>query len=201
MTDHRAPRDERVESSILPIVAPNENRVPTWIFAIAVGVSAILLFLVLETERRAAQLPAVQRPTLDLADVPSFIPMLEIPPESARTPVPVTGGGPPPSLLTIPFGSPLGSAPLAARRTPPVSPLAAPYVPPPNETAPPPAGSPAVVIDTSTSSPAGSSPSTSSSANGQITQNGSLSDTPARAGRLADRSTTFIQGTLIHAVL
>ena len=201
MTDETSPSGEAVERGVLPIVARSRAGVPGWLLAVAAGVAAILLFVVLDARRRAAEAPPVRPQAADMVDVPASIPTLQIPPEPAAT----APASPAPGMLpsNVPLGSPLGPVPIVARQAPPPAYYSpGPLIPPPAMRTPQAAvsGGPAVVIDTSTT---GGTPGTQPAAASATAANpgGLTSTTRVQASKLADKSTTVTQGTLIHAVL
>jgi type IV secretion system protein VirB10 len=186
-----------VAKDIRPNVGTAACRIPLWVLAGVTAIAAIALFNVLETRRKSLAAPAVTAP---IAGAAAFAPPppLAIPP--APAPAPVASGSPAPATaiaVAIP-ATPI--RPLPAVEPQPV------YVPQPQ----------APVAHTTESARTDRSavlvidqgaqtrlePERAESAAEPASRSEQPRDTSrARAGALANRSTTIVQGTLIQAVL
>lgn len=195
MTRANSPRPAGApEADIRPVVARHRVQAPVWLLSGVVVLGGILLFSVLDGQRRAATAPTTQIRAVDRVHMPSALPPLYLPPEPP----------PPPAL-------PSGSDILAATPSfpPPAPPAPATPVPaqPPLPNYPAPAFAPAapapmpvsvqgggngavLVIDTTTAPGQGG-------ADGAVTG----AHNPVRTNRIGRQSTTVPQGTLIPAVL
>jgi len=202
VSDETSLAGEPGERGVLPVVGRGRTGVPGWLLVVLAGVAAILLFAVLDARRRAAEAPPVRPQALDLADLPATVPTLQVPAEPIAAAPPQIAPAYPPS--NVPLGSPLGPVPIVGRQA---TPVAAYYAPGPlipargQRPVAAPSGGPAVVIDTSTPGTATVAPVTASGGAASVALNGVPSTMRVHAGRLADKSTTVTQGTLIHAVL
>ncbi|WP_343519945.1 TrbI/VirB10 family protein [Sphingomonas sp.] len=172
-----------------------------WVFVAAAGIAAVILFAILETRRQSLSTPAV---TARSADAGTFAPppALVIPP--AYTPPPLPAPQPVRAVpATLP---PPPTAPV--RAAPPPEPQIV-YAPAPQpQPAPPPEpareySSTMLVIDqgaqTRREAADRNEGSDGPAARGQAAL--ARDTSRARAGALANRSTTIVQGTLIQAVL
>ena len=198
------PGDPRVaanggESNVAPMVALPRGG-PSWIvIAIGMAILGVLLFTMLDSRRRAAEVPAVRASAADrLPGSGAAAPTLYVPPVPA----------PPPAQVVTVQPEPVRQLP-----APPPQIIYVPQPAPPQQQqqveAPPPqhaSNSPALVYDgtapdtaAAAAPAAGATPGAADSAqSGAAT---SVAGTRARAGTLANRSTTVPQGTLIPAVL
>lgn len=190
MNKHTAP--ETVIRDVRPVVARAGGQTPGWLLLGVAGFGGVLLFMVLDGQRRAATAPATEVRTADVVQTPSALPPLYIAPDMPPPPVSVS-----PALETQPSLQPAPQAPppppppsppsVYQPQAPYVPPQQPPYVPPQPTLAPQPVASsgPALVIDT-TGAP-------------DRTEGGAL--VPATAERISRPATTVPQGTLIPAVL
>lgn len=193
-------------ADIRPIVAHGPSRAPVWLFSGGVVLGAILLFTVLDANRRAFTAPATQRAAADGVQLGAPLPPLVILPELYSPPPP-----PPPTAgfgSVAPFAPQPIPQPVPAGR-PPVPAQYGPQPPPPGYSPPPmfvPAqaapqpqtstsSASALVIDTTTGRQA---PATEPSQAGGETAGQGGRATSTRIGR---RANTVAQGTLIPAVL
>jgi len=196
------PGDPRVaqpggENNVAPMVALPRGG-PSWIvIAIGMAILGVLLFSVLDSRRRAAEVPAVRPSASDrlsgaasAAPPALYVPPAPLPPEPVVTaqPEPVRQlPPPPPQIIYVPQPAP-----------PPQQ--------QPIEQAPPPRASaePALVYD-GTGIEGGAAPATGDKEGADGAPPGasaiSVAGTRARSGVLANRSATVPQGTLIPAVL
>lgn len=193
--DARSPRPRgATEADIRPVVARHRGDAPVWLLSGAVVLGGVLLFGVLDGQRRATTAPTTQVRTVDRVNMPSALPPLYLPPEPPPPP-PL-----PPRPETLVATPPPAPAPPQVPVTPvPVQPplpnFPAPAFAPPAPTSMPiPAqsgGNGAVlVIDTTASREEVGSDGAAAGAND-----------PVRTTRLRRRSMTVPQGTLIPAVL
>ncbi|WP_341021708.1 TrbI/VirB10 family protein [Brevundimonas diminuta] len=207
----RNARDPRPAASpgadIRPVVAGRQGPMTVWLAAGGVALGAVLLFNLLDGQRRARTAPTTTLAAAGVAGPSQALPPLHILPETP---------GPPPPPEPSAMQDADGAAPMAQVPTqpqPPQSPFA-PQPPPPNY-APPPwlnepqppqappqmpltsSGASALVIDT-TSSPR----SDMGAEDGTPTNGGAVRESGAvQTSRLTRRSSTVAQGTLIPAVL
>lgn len=187
---------------IRPSVAREGGQIPTWAIIGAVVIGGVLLFSVLDHQRRAASAPAIQPQRNDQLQMVSALPPLVIPADPAPPP-------PPPSEIEL--AQPATTTSQAILAAPANTPAPyAPQPPPPNYT--PPSYLPQPPQSQPPSQPAASSSSalvidTTTSARGNTSQTDKQDGaTPAvegaiRADILQRRSTTVPQGVLIPAVL
>lgn len=206
MTSRAIGEDPRVSGAdapsgdVRPVVALPRRGLPTWALILFMGLAALLLFIVLDSRRRAAVAPAIQPSPSDRLATPAPPPPLvlsQAPPvaepplvqQPVVTAPPITGREvPPPQPRTVYVQQPMPSQ--------------QPIMEPPQPPAPI-SSEPALVMDTSAPRP------TAAAAGGDEGQSGGAqaSATPtifgarARAGALANPSSTVPQGTLIPAVL
>jgi type IV secretion system protein VirB10 len=197
------PHDPRVrppdagEESVKPVV-PLPRRGPSGlVFGIGAVVAAVLLFSVLDARRRSLSAPSTRERAADQLAIaapppPLFVPR-EIPqPSVALVPVPAPPPPPPPpappQIVYVPQPVPVPAAPAAE---------AAPA--PPQRVA----NSPALVFDSGPPAAAEGAPAaaTAEAENVPAASGAAVAGTRTRAGVLANRSTTVVQGTLIQAVL
>ncbi|HSX54268.1 MAG TPA: TrbI/VirB10 family protein [Sphingomonas sp.] len=193
-------------SAALKDVRPNvgvaRRQLPVWVYVGVAGIAAAILFTVLESRRRSLAAPAV---AARVAGPGSFAPppALAIPP--AYVPVPALAE---PSALPTPTPQVIAALPAAVRAMPLMEPQPA-YVPP---VQPPIAREPepvradkSAVLVIDQGAPArrdSANRDAGGDASAQQSQSAPPRDTSrARAGALANRSTTIVQGTLIQAVL
>ncbi|MFY0400910.1 MULTISPECIES: TrbI/VirB10 family protein [Brevundimonas] len=194
------------EADIRPVVAGRQGPMTVWLAAGGVALGAVLLFNLLDGQRRARTAPTTTLAAAGVAGPSQALPPLYIPPETPGPPPPPE----PPAMQDAGGAAPMAQVPL--QPPPPQSPFA-PQPPPPNY-APPPwlnepqpsqappqmqassSGASALVIDT-TSSPRGDTGAEDGPTNG-----GAVRETGAvQTSRLTRRSSTVAQGTLIPAVL
>jgi type IV secretion system protein VirB10 len=186
------------EASARPVVAIGRKGLPTWAFALIAGLAAILLFVGLESRRRAAEpQEGGSKPSAFQSDPP---PPLVLPQQYA----PGDLGQVPQPQLSTPMPDAGVPGPLSPGRFRPV-------ISQGGSTAPPPAVSPsfggwqgggAMVID-SGGVPGGISSPTGAS-NSAAMPNAMQMGSPAarmRASKLANPAYTVSQGVLIPAVL
>ena len=177
---------------VRPVVALPRRGLPGWMLVVLALAAGALLFTILESRRRAATAPAVQ--PIQTVATPAPPPLL-VPPEprlAERAPVPA------PSPTQQPPTAAPAPQPQIVYVPQPTSPP--PYVEP---QAPPPRVStePALVLDAG--GPAATQPGGETQAGdaAALTLATGIAGSRARAGALANRSTTVPQGTLIQAVL
>lgn len=187
------------EADIRPIVAKRGDGAPFWLLIGGVVLGGVLLFSVLDAQRRALTAPTTQVRTADAMQMSAALPPLYIIPEPPPPPAPPLSG--PSEILTAPplqQASPQPPASPFAPQPPPPN-----YAPPPWASSPPPMAAPpqpsasssaVLVIDTTTGSATISNPD--SAATAERAEQGSV-----QATRLDRRATTVPQGTLIQAVL
>ncbi len=208
------PRDVR------PHVATAPRGASTLLIAGGIGIAAISLFLLLESNRQSNMVPSVRPTTRDRAAASGRpdIPPLYVPPAPlpvAAAPV-VVAPAPQATLQPAPAGPPrIVYVPQSMPPSMPALPAQPMYAPPPPARA---SGEAALVIDTTTADDASAahaaaeSPRTSpDSSGGEIrpinpfaTINSATTAAPgarARASMLGGRPTTVLQGTLVPAVL
>lgn len=211
-SDPRPPLSNDAE--IRPVVARQGKQVSIWVMAAGLAVGAVLLFLVLDGQRRAASAPSIQARPVDTMQTVQAPPPLYILPEP---PVPTPPPAPP--VATMPPAFPQPSLPAQPMRPAPLQPIPFAPQPPPPGYAPPPTYTPpqnfapsqalpsmgqglgastsaALVIDTT----AGGS-ARGATASDSPNPSTSVQDTAVRSGRLRRTATTVPQGTLIPAVL
>ncbi|HEX8512747.1 MAG TPA: TrbI/VirB10 family protein [Allosphingosinicella sp.] len=202
------PESPSAEQDVRPVVALPRSGLPTAVLVAGMIAAAVILFLILDSRRRAPAEPAVAARASDVAGTAAPPPPLYIPPTVQAVPVTVAPPAPAPAT----------AQPEPVRiPTPQYIPQPIPYTPPqpqpfvqtfqPPAAAAPPrqAGGPTLVLDTSTAPPSGASGPGASGPGGQ----GGLSDAfagdqsvdRARSGIFANRATTVAQSTLIPAVL
>lgn len=195
------PRDD---ADIRPVVSGRGGQASLWLGLGGVLIGGLLLFFVLDGQRRAATAPSTQARSADTIATlqpppPLYIlpeppvpppPSLEAPVMTPPTPVPTPSQPvPSPSLQPIPFAP----QPPPPGYTPPQG-----FTPPPVMPSPqggPASSSAALVIDTAASTaPRGD-------VGGETAGTSSVQDSAVRSGRLRRTATTVPQGTLIPAVL
>lgn len=185
---------EPIERSVLPRVAVPPVGLSAGAIIVAAVVLGLILFSVLDARRRSITAPAVTARALDVG--PSEVPpTLYVPPEVVAEPQP--------ALIPPPAAS--APIPYSVQRAPAYSAPSEPAVvqrieaPQPQQPQPPArtSGGAALVLDTSQPRPA--SGEASSAALPAPDTNGTAGR--ARAGSIANRTTTVPQGTLIPAVL
>ena len=188
-------RDPRIadgpggEASVRPLVVADSRPLPWWIFALGMALFAILLFVVLDSNRRSAYAPPVKPRLDDAQGAPVPPPALMIPPAPTPTPTAVAIVAPPPPA-PIPIAPPPPRIIYVPQPAPP------PQGPPPQP--PRTASEPALVLDTTVGDAAGpGAPGAAAAADGS----GTVSAVAARATVMHNRATTVAQGTLIPAVL
>lgn len=185
------------ETDIRPNVAMSGGGLPVWVMGVFALAAAAILFVVLDTRRRALTAPAVH-PVVADASAFNPPPSLRIPPEimpyappsAAPTPMP------PPAPPAQPAPVPPPAEPQIVYLPPPIAQVA-PAAQPRSDT------SPALVIDTGVPIRAegGAASAASTASEGAAASPAPLNTDRARAGVFANRPTTVPQGTLIAAVL
>lgn len=204
--DPRPKPSER--SDIRPLVAKPQGPMSVWLAAGGIGVGAILLFNVLDGQRRARSAPTTFEVAESVIGPSQALPPLNISPEST---LPLEKHGEVVIDQTQP--RPLSQSPALPQSSPSTSAFA-PQPPPPNY-APPPwmaqnatssqmppqtqsvsSGASALVIDTTSSSRGGGT--VNEEARSGAPAQGSAS---AQTTRLTRQGSTVAQGTLIPAVL
>jgi type IV secretion system protein VirB10 len=188
------------EGSARPSVAVSKRTTPGWVYAVAIGVAALLLFWILESRRTA---PAVEAPVESENGAPlAAPPPLYIPPPTVVQPVPMQVV---PQTAPIPARVTVQTAPVPAAshyRGPVVEPEAVPMM----AQQPPQmpirgANSPTVVIDAPPGAANRPPPPGTSAEPGGTFGNGLPSGSRARASNLANPGQTVAQGAVIPAVL
>jgi type IV secretion system protein VirB10 len=193
------------EEGVRPVVALPRSGLPTAVLIAGMVAAAIILFLILDSRRRAPAEPAVRVRASDVAGTGAPPPPLYIPPV-VTPPAAVTVAPPAQAPVTV------QPEPVRIQPVPQYIPQPMPYIPPqqpiqtyipPQQQAPPrQASGPTLVLDTTT---AAQSTGPGGGPGGQA----SLSDAFAgdqsvgrvRSGIFTNRSTTVAQSTLIPAVL
>ncbi|WP_447726003.1 TrbI/VirB10 family protein [Sphingomonas koreensis] len=185
---------------VRPNVGTASRQISIWVLAGVAGVAAIILFAMLENRRRSLAAPAV---AARVADPAAFAPppTLAIPPAIALAPAPIGLPVPPaPTPVAVPPPSPIRPAPAPEPQIiyAPSQPQAV------RDPEPVRADTSAVlVIDQGTQARRDTTdreaPGDSTAKRGESAP--SRDTSRARAGALANRSTTIVQGTLIQAVL
>lgn len=195
-------------SDIRPIVAGQRRDIPTWLLVMAAAIGAVLLFLVLDGQRREAAAPATAVRSVDRVAATTGLPPLFIPPD-----LPVPPPPPPPIIIS--------SAPAVPAERPRqmVSPptLTGPVViasPAPSfspqpvlssvEPGPTSRGDVLIFDGTGSSRGGGSADLRAATAGGAGSQSAGeplAAGGRARSSRLGQLSTTVPQGALIPAVL
>lgn len=184
----------------MPLVARPRAGASPLVLATGAVMAGLLLFGVLDARRRSASAPAVTARTSDFgpgADVPT----LYIPPEPVAVlptrmlpaaPIPAPAVPEPRAVAPHVIEAPVAQVP---SYTPsPSFPSGSPIDPPRRATS-----GPALVVDTSTGGAAPPKEGQTNTSDGSEDENRTA--TRARAGSMANRSTTVPQGTLIPAVL
>jgi type IV secretion system protein VirB10 len=194
----------RLEESagVKPVVAVPRGGLPTWALIAGMVIAAVLLFIVLDSRRRAFNAPAVVPRRADAVAVSAAPPPLFVPPALARViaepvvvadPVqPLPAPTPPPAPVPPPPPPQIVYVP---QPTPMPMPVEAP-MPPPRTTT-----DPALVVDTGTVLAAVANAAEAQAQAASAAPAAGQGGGRARAGMLANRSTTVPQGTLIPAVL
>jgi len=197
LRDPRVRSPDSGEESVKPVV-PLPRRGPSGlVFAIGAVIAAVLLFSVLDARRRALTAPSTRERAADQLAMsapppPLFVPR-ELPqapvalvPVPAPTPAPAPAPPPAPQIVYVPQPAP---APAPAAEAPAPAPRVA--------------NSPALVFDSGASPTAaeGAATAAAEAPNTPAADSTAVAGTRTRAGVLANRSTTVVQGTLIPAVL
>lgn len=183
------------ERSVVPTVAISRSGLPTGaIVAGAIG-AGLLLFTALEARRQSRSAPAVVARGADAlaseAPPPLFVPPAPAaPPEATNLPAPPA------------ISAPATYRPVATTRpTPAMMPTASPAFEQAAEPRPRVTSGASLVIDNSQPGPAVVDGLASASASASASAGNNAPGERARAGAIANRSTTVPQGTLIPAVL
>lgn len=194
-------------ADVRPVVARNRRDVSMWLFAAVAVVGAVLLFSVLDGQRRGAAAPTTARRTVDAVQTAPGLPPLYIPSDFGVPPPP-----PPPPAF---FGTaPAVPIPLAAQVIAPTAPATPPaaalpvapvsVAPVTHLAAPNSSGGDVLVFDGTASSQRLeiASDLTATTVEG-VASAGDLSPRAgrARSTRLGQLASTVPQGTLIPAVL
>lgn len=189
--------DQPPESqSVLPIVRRPRSGLSGLAIGIGAALCAVILFVVLESRRRALSAPAVTLQPSDgisasAAPPPLYVPPMIEPRQPFRLARAIEPMGMPPPARLQPVAPP-AQPPIIVQ---PVSPVAATPEPPPRV-----AGGSALVFDASGRSVPQTSPSDASGESAGSPVRAAATGR-ARAASIANRSTTVPQGTLIPAVL
>jgi type IV secretion system protein VirB10 len=194
--DPRVAAPETGEESVKPVVPLPRAGPSPLVFGIGLVVAAVLLFGVLDARRRSLSAPSTRERAADQLTLAAPPPPLFVPREIPQAPV---------ALVPAPAPPPPPPPP------PPVPPQII-YVPQPapapapEAAAPAPqrvANSPALVFDAGAPSGAEGAPATATAEaeNVPAASGAAVAGTRTRAGVLANRATTVVQGTLIQAVL
>jgi type IV secretion system protein VirB10 len=199
------PDPAMAEEGVRPVVALPRAGLPGAVLVIGMIAAAIILFLILDSRRRAPAEPAVKVRASDVAGSAAPPPPLYIPPTAQAVPVAVVPPPPPVTVQPAPVRIPTPEyIPQPIPYTPPPQPFVQTYVPPAPSAPPRQASGPTLVVDTSSANQS-AGPGGPGGPGGQT----SLSDTFAgdqsvarvRSGIFANRATTVAQSTLIPAVL
>lgn len=202
-TDPRPPL--AANADIRPIVARQSRQVSIWLMAGGLALGGVLLFLVLDGQRRAASAPSIQARSVDSIQTVQAPPPLYVLPDP---PVPLPPAEPPAGSADVtPPSLPAPPMPPAPLQPIPFAPQ-----PPPPEYAPPqgfdpPQAMPAMAQDGSASTSAALVIDTTAGtarnppATEGADQASSGQDVAVRSGRLRRTATTVPQGALIPAVL
>jgi type IV secretion system protein VirB10 len=186
------------EEDVRPVVGLPPAGVPWWIFAIGVGIVAILLFSVLDLRRRSLSAPPTKPGYADNLGGASPQPApLYVPAEPAPMPTATPAPPPPP-----PPPPPRFEQPRIIYVPQPAPPIQQPVQPPPRPRA---SGDPALVVDTTageSGAPLAAETEGAPGAAGAGAGGGGVAvASRARATVMGHRATTVPQGTLIPAVL
>lgn len=203
MSDNRSDRTggPRSEHNILPIVARPSAGPSKAVIIAGVVIAGALLFTVLDTRRRALTAPPTLARSSELmreqSPPPLFVPPLlrsSAPLVAPIQPVVALRPSPPPARALEPRPAPtLVYVPAPIQQPPPSSPAPAPRN----------SGGAAIVLDASPGGSGSDDPARRSRDGAGGLAGSGFSGTPlqSRAGRIADRSSTIPQGTIIPAVL
>ena len=169
---------------VRPVVARDRGQAPAWLAMAIIVLGGVLLFVILDGQRRAATAPTTQVRTVDAVSTRPALPPLYLIPEPPPPPPPPAS---PDQTVAPPPPQPAPQPPPYVPQPPPPSYAPAPvYAPPQPQPAPPvTSGGPALVVDTTVAAEASA---------------GAMAEA-AVAARLDRPSTTVPQGTLIPAVL
>lgn len=176
-------------ADIRPVVARHGGHAPAWLLSGVIALAGILLFSVLDGQRRAGTAPTTQARSVDRAAMPAALPPLYLPPEPPAPPPPPESD----ALITPPPPTPprFPSAVVPPQPSLPDFPAPAFAPAPPTPVSVQTGGTGAVlVIDT-----------TASRREGRAEGAATAEDNPVRTTRLRHRAMTVPQGTLIPAVL
>lgn len=194
-------------SDIRPIVAGRRRDIPTWLLIMAAVIGAVLLFLVLDGQRREAAAPATAVRSVDGVAATTGLPPLFIPPD-----LPVPPPPPPPFIISsapaVPVERPrqMGSPPTPSGPMVIASPSPS-FSPPPVPSSVEPASTSrgdVLIFDGTAPSRGGGAAELRAATEGAAAPSaGEPRDAGgrARSSRLGQLSTTVPQGTLIPAVL
>ncbi|MEJ6789577.1 TrbI/VirB10 family protein [Brevundimonas sp. BR2-1] len=182
-------------ADIRPMVARRRGPAPTWLLFGGVVLGGVLLFAVLDGQRRAATAPTTQARSVDRVSMPAHLPPLYLPPEPPPPP-------PLPAAPEVPVATPppavVAQIPRASAPSAPLPNFPAPaFAPPGPAPAPVPVvaqgGGTGVVLVVDTTAPAQGGGGAEGAAAG--------ANDPVRTTRLRRQAMTVPQGTLIPAVL
>lgn len=195
------------EDGVRPVVGLPRSGLPTAVLVAGMIAAAVILFLILDSRRRATAEPAVKVRASEVVGA-AAPPPLYIPPTVQAIPVAVEPTALPPAVTIQPQPAPIPTPqyiPQPVPYTPPApQPFVQTYVPPP--AAPRQSSGPTLVLDTTTGAQgAGTGPGGPGGPGGQASLSdsfaGSQSVDRVRSGIFANRATTVAQSTLIPAVL
>lgn len=189
------PRDTN-GADIRPLVARHRGPAPAWLLAGGVILGGVLLFGVLDAQRRSATAPTSQFRTVDRVNMPTALPPLYLPPEPPPPPPLPTA---PAVLAVTPSSAPV---PPQIQRAPVPPPPPLPNFPAPSFASSPPTSAPMPVSVQGGGNGAVLVVDTTAPAQGSRTEGAATAaDDPVRTTRLRRQAMTVPQGTLIPAVL
>ncbi len=201
------PEAAAAEDGVRPVVALPRSGLPTAVLVAGMIAAAIILFLILDSRRRAPVEPAVRARGSEVAGTTAPPPPLYIPPTVQAVPVAVAPPAPAPATVQpepVRIPTPQYIPQPIPYNPPPPQPFVQTFQPPAAAAPPRQAGGPTLVLDTSTAPP-GSGTGAGGSGPGSLglsdTFAGDQSVDRARSGIFANRATTVAQSTLIPAVL
>lgn len=190
-----APSAETAAADIRPVVARRRGPASAWLLFGGVVLGGVLLFVVLDGQRRAATAPTTQVRSVDRVYMPAHLPPLYLPPEPPPPP-PLPSG---PEVLVV-TSSPPPVVPQIPRTPAPSAPL--PNFPAPAFASPGPAPAPTPVVAQGGGTGSVLVVDTTAPAQGGRTEGAAAAaNDPVRTTRLRRQAMTVPQGTLIPAVL